>query len=127
MAIPKKKALPPYQFVIDYLAIKEPVVKRMFGCFAIYVNGKLVLILRKRKDHPSDNGVWLATTHAHHQSLRKDFPSMRSIKFLGKNPTGWQVLPEKSADFEEAVIRACELIVRGDVRIGKKTTRQLIH
>jgi hypothetical protein len=33
--------------------------------------------------------------------------------------TGWQVLPADAADFEEAALRACELIVAGDPRIGK--------
>jgi hypothetical protein len=63
--------------------------------------------------------VWLATTEEHHQSLRRDFPNMRSIKVLGKKVTGWQVLPSDAEDFEEAALRACELVLAGDPRIGK--------
>ena len=33
--------------------------------------------------------------------------------------TGWQVLPVDAPDFEEAALRACELIVARDPRIGK--------
>jgi hypothetical protein len=44
---------------------------------------------------------------------------MRSITVLGKAVTGWQVLPADAPDFEEAALRACELIVAGDLRIGK--------
>jgi hypothetical protein len=44
---------------------------------------------------------------------------MRSIQVFGTEVTGWQVLPADAADFEEAALRACELIVRRDPRIGK--------
>ena len=67
----------------------------------------------------ADNGVWLATTEEHHESLRREFPNMRSIQVLGKAVTGWQVLPVDAPDFEEAALRACELIVARDPRIGK--------
>jgi len=91
----------------------------MFGCLAIYVEDKIVLILRDKRDHTADNGVWLATTEKHHQSLRREFPNMRSIQVLGKKVTGWQILPTDADDFEEAALRACELVLAGDPRIGK--------
>jgi len=64
-------------------------------------------------------GIGLATTEEHHESLRREFPSMRSIAVLGKGVTSWQTLPADAPDFEEAALRACELIVAGDPRIGK--------
>ena len=114
------KATPrvPFGFVFEYLYPKEPRVKPMFGCHALYLGKRLVLILRKRDAHPEANGVWIATSRKHHESLRKIFPSMRSIPMLGKDPTNWQILPERSEDFESSVITACELIVKGDPRIG---------
>jgi len=96
----------------------------MFGCLAIYLADKIVLILRDKPNHISDNGVWLATTEEHHASLRKDFPNLRSIGVLGKKVTGWQVLPADAPDFEEAAMRACELVVAGDARIGKVPGRR---
>jgi hypothetical protein len=60
-------------------------------------------------------GVWLATTEEHHQSLRRGFPNMRSIQEFGKRVTGWQVLPADAKDFEEAALRACELVLAGDL------------
>jgi len=63
----------------------------MFGCLAVYIGEKIVLILREKSTYPSDNGVWLATTEEHHSSLRSEFPHMRSIGLLGKKITGWQV------------------------------------
>jgi len=91
----------------------------MFGCLAVYVGPRIVLALRDKDGSPEDNGVWLATTAEEHESLRREFPSMRSIRVLGKAVTGWQVLPASAPDFEEAALRACELIIRGDKRIGK--------
>jgi hypothetical protein len=76
-------------------------------------------ILRDKRDKTADNGVWLATTEEHHESLRREFPNMRSIGVLGRKVTGWQVLPAEAPDFEEAALRACELILAGDRRIGK--------
>jgi hypothetical protein len=43
---------------------------------------------------------------------------MRSIQVLGKPVTGWQVLPVDAPDFESAALRACELVLAGDPRIG---------
>jgi hypothetical protein len=66
-----------------------------------------------------DNGVWLATTQEHHSSLRQEFPNMRSIELLGEAVSNWQILPVEAPDFEESAMRACELVVAGDPRIGK--------
>lgn len=120
LLIKRRKPIP-FEFVLDAIAPLSPRTRPMFGCLAIYVGDKIVLILRN-KDAPgrtADNGVWLATTEEHHQSLRRDFPNMRSIKVLGKKVTGWQVLPADAEDFEEAALRACELVLAGDPRIGK--------
>ncbi|MGA9502806.1 MAG: hypothetical protein WBV31_00120, partial [Terriglobales bacterium] len=54
-----------------------------------------------------------------HESLRREFPNMRSIEVLGRDVTGWQVLPADAPDFEESALRACELVLARDARIGK--------
>jgi hypothetical protein len=108
-----------HQFVLDAIAPLSPRTRSMFGCLAVYVEDKIVLVLRDKSDAIEDNGVWLATTEEQHESLRREFPNMRSIEVLGKGVTGWQVLPADAPDFEEAALRACELIVGGDPRIGK--------
>ena len=117
-AVKQRKPVP-HEFVLDAIAPLSPWTRSMFGCLAIYVDDKIVLILRDKRDHTADNGVWLATTEEHHQSLRREFPNMRSIQVLGKKVTGWQVLPTDAEDFEEAALRACELVLAGDPRIGK--------
>jgi hypothetical protein len=103
----------PHEFVLDALAAVQPRTNPMFGCLAVYVGEKIVLVLRDKRDGSADNGLWLATTHDHHENLRAEFPTMRSIQVFGKKVTGWQVLPADDLDFEEAALHACELIVAG--------------
>ncbi len=93
----------------------------MFGCHAIYSGGKIFLIVRKKQDHTDANGVWIATGKEHHESLKKELPSMKSVYILsdGKNETGWQMIHEDTDDFEESVTKICEMILKGDERIGK--------
>jgi len=117
-AVKQRKAVP-HEFVLEAIAALSPRTRPMFGCLAVYVEDKIVLILRDKRDKTADNGVWLATTEEHHESLRREFPNMRSIQVLGKKVTGWQVLPVDAPDFEEAALLACELIVARDPRIGK--------
>jgi len=109
----------PYAFVLDAVSRLPIETRSMFGCLAVYVGDKIVLMLRERQIQVEDNGVWLATTKEHHQSLRSEFPHMRSIQQFGREVTGWQVLPADAPDFESAALRACELILARDPRIGK--------
>jgi hypothetical protein len=116
--IKPRKAVP-FEFVLEAIAPLSPKTRPMFGCLAVYVGRRIVFILRDKRDGSADNGVWLATTADHHESLRPEFPCMRSIRLLGKSVTGWQVLPAGAPDFEEAALHACELVLSGDPRIGK--------
>ena len=114
----KKKALP-HPFVLDALEAALPETRPMFGCIAVYVGEKIVMVLRDKGPQDPDNGVWLATIHEHHDSLRRELPSLRSITVFGSGVTGWQVLPVTGAGFEEEALHACEMILVGDPRIGK--------
>jgi len=111
----------PFFFVLDQLLPLKPRVNPMFGCQAVYVANKIVFILRDRKTHPEVNGVWIATAHEHHKSLKKEMPSLCSVSVLnnGKGETGWQMLQVDADDFESSVMHACELVLHGDPRIGK--------
>ena len=91
----------PHQFVLDAIAPLSPETRSMFGCLAVYVQDTIVLVLRDKRDGTADNGVWLATTEEHHQSLRREFPNLRSIQVFGKKVTGWQVLPARGATLRE--------------------------
>ncbi|HUK02879.1 MAG TPA: hypothetical protein VLW26_11415 [Steroidobacteraceae bacterium] len=114
----------PHEFVLDALAPLAPWTRSMFGCLAVYVDEKIVLVLRDRQDFRADNGVWLATSAEHHDSLRRELPRMRSIRLFGTRVTHWQVLPASAPDFEEVVRHACALILARDVRIGRVPKRR---
>ena len=110
----------PFAFVLAEIEELGPVTRPMFGCHAVYVDEKIIFILRDKGNPREDDGVWVATTREHHEALRRDLPSLRSITVLaGGGVTGWQILPADADDFEESVLQACELVKRRDVRIGK--------
>ena len=109
----------PFAFVLDELETLGHFTRAMFGCTAVYVDDKIVFVLRERPTARADNGVWVATIKEHHASLRAEMPSLRSITVLGVGETGWQVLPVDAPDFEESVIHACSLIRSEDARVGK--------
>ncbi len=109
----------PFEFVLENLNRLEFTIKAFFGCHALYLGEQIVLILRNKKAHPRDNGVWIATDDEHHQSLQKLFPSMRSIEVFGNGPSSWQNLPLDADDFESSVNLVCELILKKDPRIGR--------
>ena len=117
----KKKNIP-FEFVVDYLFPLDVTIKQMFGLFALYINEKIILILRQRKELPEINGVWIATSQEHHKSLKDDIPSLRSISndTTDITETEWQLIPINTNDFESSVIKACELIKNRDPRIGRK-------
>jgi len=114
----------PHEFVLEALAPLSPWTRPMFGCLAIYIEDRIVMILRDKAGTDDDNGVWIATTLAHHESLRQLFPRMRSVSVFGKAVTDWQVLPADEPDFEAAARRACQLILARDPRIGKVPRRK---
>jgi len=120
----KKQNTIPFNFVLEHLYSLDPVTKPMFGCHAVYVAEKIVVILRRKEDHREDNGIWISTKIEHHATLKKIFPSMRSIQVLGNGETNWQILPEEAEDFEESALALCNLIAKNDPRIGNVPKRK---
>lgn len=115
----KKQNSIPFRFVLDELDSLNPRTNPMFGCYGVYIGEKIMLALRSRDSRTDDNGVWIATKPEHHAGLKKIIPSMRSIYVLGEGSgTNWQIIPEQADDFEESVLTLCELIKKGDARIG---------
>jgi hypothetical protein len=125
IAVTGRKVVP-FQFVLDALAPAAPTTRPMFGCLAVYVGEQIVLILRDRRDSPADNGLWLATSDTHHESLKREFPRMRSIRLFGRKVTHWQVLPAEAPDFEKTALRSCDFILARDPRIGKIPKRRRV-
>lgn len=116
----------PFAFVLDELEMLNPLVKPMFGCYAVYVGGKLVLILCDREDVldpqkvADQQGVWLATTREAYASLAAEFPIARVKPIEALNKMPWLLLPASAPEFEAQARHACELILQRDPRIGRE-------
>ena len=110
-----------FQFVLDELLPLRPTVKKMFGFTHVYLEETLLLSLRESKSQPKYNGVWLYTLAEHVESLRGEFPQLprRCFWKSKKSGHGWVILAAGLEEFEEYAFRACELILRGDRRIGR--------
>ena len=111
----------PFQFVLDELQPLRPSVRRMFGFTYVYLDDKLLLSLRESARQPRYNGVWLYTEAEHIESLRAEFPALprRCFWRSKKSGSGWVILARGLEEFEEYAYRACELILRGDRRMGR--------
>ena len=115
----------PFQFVLDELLPVRPAVRRMFGFTYVYLDERLLLSLRDSAKQPPYNGVWLYTEAEHIESLRGEFPELprRCFWRSKQSGSGWVILAAGLEDFEECAYRACELILRGDRRVGRVTRK----
>jgi hypothetical protein len=96
----------------------------MFGFTYVYLEDKLILSLRHSVKHRRFNGVWLYTMAENIESLRREFPSLPRRSFWRSGKNGWIILASTLDDFEEYAFRACELILRGDQRLGRVSRRR---
>ena len=112
-----------YTFVLEELqSLLSPDrirVKPMFGCHAVYVDDRIVFILRRRGS--ADDGVWVALSDpAHAASVVKDYPAMRMIEMFRQRAfNDWFNLPESAASFEEVALELCQRVQKKDARFGK--------
>jgi hypothetical protein len=111
----------PFQFVLDELMSIRPVVKQMFGFTYLYLDDRLLFGLREQPAKPNTNGIWIFTEAEHLDSLRREFPLLSRHYFWKSGNKGWVVLTTKNENFEEYAYKACELVLRGDRRLGRVT------
>lgn len=119
---PKPKQKPPYPFVLEALAPLNPEVRRMFSGFAVYIGDRIVCMLRDHPKSPQDNGLWLVlseSTNPSDRTLKKEFPSLRSIELLGGKIGHWLLIPSDGPDFEREALHACDLFLNRDQRLGR--------
>ncbi|GAC1302233.1 MAG: hypothetical protein NVSMB24_06500 [Mucilaginibacter sp.] len=115
--------LVPFDFVFDYLPVGIT-VKKMFGMHYIYLGKRIMLILRRSANQPGLNGIWVATDKDHHESLKNHIPELGAFVMDGDERHGnWLLLRDDHEDFEGAAIKVCELIMRGDARVGRVTEK----
>jgi hypothetical protein len=113
------KSAVPFPFVLDELESLRPTVKKVFGFTHVYLGEKLLFSLRDATRQRGTNGMWLYTTTDHADSLAAEFPDLPRRQIWRSGKKAWVVLASRLGDFEENAFRACELILRGDQRIGR--------
>ena len=90
--------------------------KRMFGGLAIYVFGRMMMILVE----PTKSGRWdwhgvlFPTEREHHPGIVQQFPELAPHYFLKK----WLFIDSRHDDFEPAMERVLKAIARNDQRFG---------
>ncbi len=120
----------PFPFIIDELSSLRPTVKHMFGFVSLYLDDKLLCSLRDAVKQPGSNGMWLYTTTEDVDSLAREFPDLpkRQLWRSRAGNKAWVILASRLENFEEYALKACELILSGDRRIGRvsrgRATRQ---
>ena len=117
----RKNAALPFPFVIEELLPIRPTVKQMFGFTHVYLDERLICSLRNSIKQPATNGMWLYTTVSDLEGLAKEFPHLPRRCLWRSKEKAWVILPSKLGEFEEYAIKACELILQGDRRIGRLT------
>jgi hypothetical protein len=73
IVVQKARKAVSHAFVLEALTTLSPATRPMFGCLAVYIADTIVFVLRDKPGAPADDGVWLATTEEHHQSLCREF------------------------------------------------------
>ncbi len=114
---PKKSV--PFDFVLDALQGLEVHTRPLFGCTAVYVGDKIVLVLRKKAKTDADTGIWVCIPDEHVREMKREFPMLRGVSFFENPDSAWQTLHESEPEFEELALKLCGMIRKRDVRIGR--------
>ena len=109
----------PFGFVLKELHPFRPQVRKLFGCYALMKDKKILLLLRDREVHPEFNGVFVATQPAFFEDMQAEIHTSRMEFDLDGAEKTWIFISEDLNDFEEKVKKACAMIKAGDERIGK--------
>ena len=96
----------------------------MFGSLAVYLEDKIIFLLRYKTKDAQANGVWIALASENDGSLHSEFPNMQPVHIMGKNIKGWGLLSVEARDFEESALHACDLVLKRDPRIGRVPKRR---
>jgi len=112
MAKHKKKEYP-LRWVVESLEDERSYMEKpMFGCLAVYLHGRLSLLLSSGEE--PWNGLLIPTDHQFHDGIRKDFRDVVQHPVLKK----WLYLPEASENFEAVADDIVEAIRLNDPRFG---------
>ena len=86
--------------------------RKMFGCEAAYLNGRLMLVLAAGEE--PWNGILIATEREFHQALQVQWEQLKPHPVLGK----WLYLAQTDPAFDQVAAAIVEHVRKGDTRIG---------
>ncbi len=129
MAKRKKKKTQKKTFQLSW--IYEPLeefedffTKRMFGGLAVYVHGKMTLVIAEdpgKKEYRGEvydfdiwNGVLFPTYYELQEKILRDYPQLVQHPILKK----WLYIPVSDNNFDGTVVGIVENIVENDERFG---------
>ncbi|PWT94687.1 MAG: hypothetical protein C5B55_02320 [Blastocatellia bacterium] len=115
----KKKNLTPFPFILDELSPLRPTIKRAFGLTYVYLGERLLCGLRDSAKQRGSNGLWLFTTSEFVDSLGSEFDGLPKHYLWRNGNKAWVILASRLSNFEEYALRACELMLSNDRRIGR--------
>lgn len=109
----RAKKTHPLEWLLEPLEAYPAYLRRkMFGCEAAYLNGRLMIVLAAGEE--PWNGILIATAREHHASLQASWNALASHTVLGK----WLYLSQNHAAFESIATAIVTRICHGDPRIG---------
>lgn len=112
MSLKSKKAHS-LDWLVERLESKPTYLRRkMFGCEAVYLEGRLVLVIAEGEE--PWNGILLPTDREHHSAIMKKHRSLQPHRILGK----WLYLSQADPYFEEEAPSIIERIEKGDPLLG---------
>jgi hypothetical protein len=113
MAVKAKKKEYPLRWVVESIEEERSYFEKpMFGCLAVYLHGRLSLLLTSG-DEPW-NGLLIPTDHQYHAGIMQDFRDLEQHPVLKK----WLYLSERLEDFETVAFDIVEAIKTNDLRFG---------
>ena len=109
----KKKKEYPLRWVVESIEEERSYLEKpMFGCLAVYLHGRLSLLLSSGEE--PWNGLLIPTDHQFQGNITKDFKEVVQHPVLKK----WLYLPERAEAFETVALDIIEVIRMNDPRFG---------
>ncbi len=113
MASKKKRKYYRLFWLVESIMDEPSYLERsMFGCLAIYLHGRMVLLLSEGEE--PWNGLLIPTEHEHHNSILNEFKDIVQHPVLKK----WLYLTENMEDFESVASYIVRAIEMNDPRFG---------
>src|ERR1019366_1678673 len=101
----------PFQWLLESVEAEPSFFQKpMFGCQAVYIFGRLVLVLVLAAEEEPWNGLLVCTSREFHSALIGEYPALEPHPILGK----WLYLTQAHDNFEEIAQQLVQQIVKED-------------